>query len=79
MDRCFCVPYGKSFCQVGDLSEQNGTYKIQTVKEEHEILTFWIEHKIGETEVFPTDIILVINKAWVKSFSEVEPNKKSVA
>ena len=32
---------------------------------------------IGDMELLPTDIIILINKAWVNSLSEVEPNKKS--
>ena len=34
---------------------------------------------IGYMELLPTDIVPLINKAWVSSFSEVEPKKKSIA
>ena len=64
--------------QVGDLIEQNGTYNIYFVKEKYDILNFRIEHIIYEMELIPTDIIPLINKAWVNSFYEVEPSKKSV-
>ena len=47
------------------------------VKANHKILLYWVEHMIGDIELIPTDIIKIINKAWVKSFAEVEPNKKS--
>ena len=33
---------------------------------------------IGDTELLPTDIDPPINRAWVNSFPEVEPNKKSI-
>ena len=33
---------------------------------------------IGDMELLPTDIITLINKAWVNSFSEVESNRKSI-
>ena len=34
---------------------------------------------IGDMELLPTDIIPLINTAWVNSFSEVESNKKAIA
>ena len=34
---------------------------------------------IGEMELRPTDIISIIHQAGVKSFSEVESNKKSIS
>ena len=34
---------------------------------------------IGDIELLTTDIIPLINKAWGKSFSELESNKKSIA
>ena len=33
---------------------------------------------IGDMELLPTDIIILINKAWVNSLSEVEPKKKAI-
>ena len=50
---------------IGDSTEQNGTYKIYLVKAKNEILTDWIEHVIGEMELLTTDIIPLINNAWV--------------
>ena len=38
---------------------------MHLVKANHEILTHWIEHMIGDMELLPTDIIPLINKAWV--------------
>ena len=52
--------------------------KIPLIKEKHAILTHQIEHIIGDIQLPTTDIIPLINKAWVNSFSEVEPNKKSL-
>ena len=75
----FGVPCGTSFCQVVDSTEQNGIYKIHIVKAKHEILTHRIEHIIGEIEPIPTDIIPLIDKAWVNSFAELEYNNKSIA
>ena len=37
--------------------------QIHLVKENHNILTFSIEHMIGEMELLPTDIIPIFNKA----------------
>ena len=52
-------------------TEQNRTYKIHIVKEKHEIITHWIKHMIDEIELLTTDIITLINKAWVDLFSEL--------
>ena len=75
----FGVPCGTSFCQVVDSTEQNGIYKIHIVKAKHEILTHRIEHMIGDLELLTTDIIPIINRAWVNSFTALESNKKSIA
>ena len=63
---------------VETIIEQNGTYNIYFVKERYDILNFRIEHIICEMELIPTNIILLINKAWVNSFYEVESRKKSI-
>ena len=72
----FGAPYGTSLWQVVDLTEQNGTYKIHFFKANNEIPTHRIGHKIGDMELLPTDIIPLINKDWINSFSEVWSNKK---
>ena len=59
-------------------TEQNRTYKIHIVKEKHEIITHWIKHMIDEIELLTTDIITLINKSWVNTFSEVESNIKYI-
>ena len=33
---------------------------------------------IGEMELIPTDIIAIINKAWEKQLSSLQPNKKAI-
>ena len=63
--------YRASFQQVRDSTEQNGIYKIHIVKANHDILTHYIEHIIGDMEQFTTYIIPLINMDWVYSFSEV--------
>ena len=52
---------------------------MNIVKSNHEILTHQIENMIGDMEIIPTYIIPLINKAWVNSLDEVEPNKNSFA
>ena len=48
------------------------------VKAKQWILIDRIEHMIGVMELPTTDIIPLINKAWVISYAEIEPNKKSI-
>ena len=51
---------------------------MHLVKANHEIFTHRIEHIIGDMEIITTNIITLINKFWLNSFSEVESNKKDI-
>jgi hypothetical protein len=67
------VPYGTHLWQVGDSSEQNGSYKMATAD---------IKRKIFESrddgKWYKTDVIPIVRHAWNCSFGKVQSNKKAI-
>jgi hypothetical protein len=73
------VPYGTSIWQVGDSSEQNGCYKMNVTIAKDKILTQRESNMISDIGIMPTDIMVIVNQAWDKSFARVHTNKKAIA
>jgi hypothetical protein len=75
---CIGVQYGTSMWQVGDNTEQKGTFKIESKKVKAASLT----SKIREG-LFPTleqaDIVRIVNVAWQHSFARVATNKRAMS
>jgi len=69
---CIGHPYDTSYWQVGDSTEQNGTFK-------NDLLTKRSHEQISSLSIQPTDIIPLVNKAWDASFARVDSNKKAIA
>ncbi len=64
------LPYGTSYWQVGDSSEQNGSFKMKlTSKKSDAGLAF---------EVDKRDIVKLVRESWRESFEKVETNRKAV-
>ena len=70
---CIGVPYATHLWQVADSSEQNGCFKMALMK---------LKRQISETrndmKFYPTDIILLVRKAWDLSFGRIEANKRAI-
>jgi hypothetical protein len=75
---CIGVPYGTALWQVGDSVEQNGRYKIVSSMIKKQILRKRICEMVSEVEILPTDIIIIINAAWNKSFADIKGNKEAI-
>lgn len=74
------VPYGTSYWQVGDSSEQNGSFKMAITREKESILRKReLNGNIDKMTIEPSDIMLLVNEAWNKSFARVATNKKAIA
>ena len=74
---CIGVPYGTALWQVGDSSEQNGSYKVALAQAKSEL----IAKKRGKSmklTIDRTDIIPLVNYAWCHSFGKVTSNKKAI-
>lgn len=73
------VPYGTSYWQVGDSVEQNGCFKMATYRAKDQILAHREKNPMGVLGILPSDIIIIVNEAWERSFARVRTNKKTIA
>jgi hypothetical protein len=74
---CIGVPYGTSMWQVGDSTEQNGTFKIESKEANADT----VRNKIGAglpVTLEKTDIVRIVNVAWQESFARVDMNKRAI-
>jgi hypothetical protein len=75
---CIGVPYGTSYWQVGDSTEQNGCFKMKNT-EAKEKLVSWRASRALEIVIEKTDIVPIVNYGWERSFARIRTNKKAVA
>jgi hypothetical protein len=73
---CIGTPYGTHLWQVADTSQQNGSYKEALSKAKQELCREK-EKKHTKPKFTHTDVISLINRAWVESFADV--NKSALA
>lgn len=71
------VPYGTSYWQVGDSSEQNGKFKSKLYEEKMELAAKKGDHG-QQIAIHKTDIVGLIRKGWNVSFADVESSKKAI-
>ena len=77
---CLGLPYGTSFWQVGDSSEQNGAFKMNLTKAKRELVhKKWRCGMSKDARVEKHDIMLIVSQAWDKSFGWVATNQKAIA
>ena len=73
---CIGVPYGTSYWQVGDSSEQNGSYKMALTKCKKELVMKKQRHCFKNPQIETYKIVMIVNETWKKSFARVEFNKR---
>ena len=73
------MPYSTAIWQVGDSSEQNGTFNIEMTKAKEALVELQQKKCIGSQKLEATDIMLLMNKAFSKLFGNVNSNKKAIA
>jgi hypothetical protein len=71
------LPYGTSYWQVGDSSEQNGSFKMKLTKEKVKLTANKSDAGLA-FEVDKRDIVKLVSDCWKESFAKVESNKKAV-
>jgi hypothetical protein len=71
------LPYGTSYWQVGDSSEQNGSFKMKLTKEKA-ILTSKKYNSGLAFEIDKKNVVKLVKECWKSSFAKVESNKKAV-
>ena len=75
---CIGLPYGTSYWQVGDSSEQNGCFKMALTRAKQELVTKKNDAGL-EFSINKTDIVGLVQIAWKRSFARVKTNIKAVA
>ena len=75
---CIGVPYGTSYWQVGDSTEQNGCFKMALTKHKRNLLTRKEECRL-EFAIEKVDVVYLVHQAWLDSFARVQSNKKAIA
>jgi hypothetical protein len=74
---CIGLPNGTGKWQVGDLSQQNGQYKVEMTCEKGKLVLF--KTIIGsDTVIEKSDAIPLVNQVWPKFFGRMETNKTAI-
>ena len=68
---CLGVPYGTSYWQAEDSSEQNGSYMMAIMKAKAKLVDMKIKKIIKNPHGEKDEIVLVVNQAWNASFARV--------
>jgi hypothetical protein len=75
---CVGVPYGTSYWQVGDSSEQNGCFKMALTKYKRDLLR--TKELAGvEFGINKEDVTYIVSQAWAHSFARIAQNKSAIA
>ena len=75
---CIGLPYGTSYWQVGDSSEQNGCFKMALTKYKRDLLRRK-ELVDQEFAIEKDDVVGLVSRAWQDSFARVRTNKNAIA
>ncbi len=75
---CLGVPYATSLWQVGDLAENNGTFKTEWYQEKDRLL-LWKNEREMERVICHYDVIPLLNKVFHKAFGRVEVNQRAIS
>ena len=75
---CIGLPYGTSYWQVGDSSEQNGCFKIALSKAKQQLVLKKNDNGLEYT-INKEDIVGLVRKAWKSSFEKVETNCQAIS
>ena len=76
---CIGVPYSTSLWQVGDSSQQNGTYKMTISDEKKNLFDVRLSDFQQDMHLIRSDIMVLVTKAFIKGFMNVENNKKAIS
>lgn len=75
---CIGVPYGTSYWQVGDSTEQNGCLKMALTKHKRDLLAQ--KASVGaEFAIEKEDVIHLVHRAWNDSFARIKQNQNAIA
>jgi hypothetical protein len=75
---CVGVPYGTSYWQVGDSSEQNSCFKMALTQYSQDLLTRR-ESVSGQCAIEKVDVTCLVSRAWQDSCACIRKNKNAFA
>ena len=65
------VLYGTSLWQIGNSYQQNGRFKIALAAYKKHLVDKCLLNLCSELELVPIDILPMIHKAWILSFTNI--------
>ena len=74
---CIGVPYGTSYWQVGDSTEQNGCFKMYLTHAKRDLLTKKTLYNLPYA-IEKTDVVGIVSHAWDQSFATERTNQKAI-
>jgi hypothetical protein len=77
-DVCIGLPYGTSYWQVGDSTEQNGCFKMALTKAKQQLVQYKNDSELGFV-IEKEDVVGLVTKAWKASFARTETNRKAIS
>ena len=75
---CIGVPYGTSYWQVGDSTEQNGCFKMALTRHKRNLLKKK-EQRRAAFAIEKDDVVDLVARAWDDSFARINSNQKAIA
>ena len=75
---CIGVPYGTSYWQVGDSTEQNGCFKMALTRHKRNLLKKK-EKRRAAFAIEKEDVVDLVARAWDDSFARINSNQKAIA
>ena len=76
---CIGLPYGTALWQVGDSKEQNGSFNMAMTREKRKLLELKDSVGLQNDGIIDTDLMPLINRAWVESFARVDKNRNAIS
>ena len=73
------VPYGTTIWQVGDSPEQNGAFNMASVAIKKELVEAKEMMMLASPTIEAHEIMIIVTRAWYRSFHRVASNKKAIA
>jgi hypothetical protein len=77
-DVCIGLPYGTSYWQVGDSTEQNGCFKMALTKAKQQVVQYKNDSGLGFV-IEKEDVVGLVAKEWKASFARTETNRKAIS
>jgi hypothetical protein len=77
LDVCVGLPYGTSYWQVGDSTEQNGCFKMSMTKAKQELVQKKYDCGLN-FEINKEDVVGLVKQAWINSFAHTKTNWNAI-